>query len=219
MMEPPQGQSLRPSPPTAPEVSSLTKSQALRRTRIVETAFELLLAQPYEKIQMRDIADAAGVALGTLYRYFSSKELLFSFVSLKWADRLDERVHRRPLQGHTNGERLTELFGRSMHSFEMYPQFFDSARVISSSNDPPVMSNVNALAERASGIYHAALVGVPSSEAATIVLCCQALMDWLLKDWYRGRIPMEEARRRMGMGIDLMLRSIDYPVEPSTPTQ
>ena len=62
---------------------------------------------------MRDIADAADVALGTVYRYFSSKERLFSFVVLKFADRLDERLNRRPLQGQTNEQRLVEILGEA----------------------------------------------------------------------------------------------------------
>jgi len=191
--------------PALPEVGTLTASQLNRRTRIVDAAFELLLSLPYDKIQMRDIADAADVALGTVYRYFSSKERLFSFVVLKFADRLDERLNRRPLQGQTNEQRLVEIFGRSLHSFELVPQFFDAARVVTSSTDPLVLENVAVLSQHTSATFQRALDGVTQAQAETIIQCCQALMDWLLNKWCRGYITMDDVYRDMEQGIAMLV--------------
>jgi hypothetical protein len=56
----------------------LTTNQIARRQRIVHTAMAMLEEREYERIQMKDVADGASVALGTVYRYFTSKEHLFS---------------------------------------------------------------------------------------------------------------------------------------------
>ena len=37
---------------------------------------------------MRDVAQEAGVALATVYRYFTSKEHLYAAALLEWADEL-----------------------------------------------------------------------------------------------------------------------------------
>ncbi len=51
---------------------TLSPSQAARRERVVRAALDLGAAGGYDSVQMRDVATSAGVALGTIYRYFSS---------------------------------------------------------------------------------------------------------------------------------------------------
>jgi AcrR family transcriptional regulator len=48
-------------------------SQLARRERILDAAVELAGDGGYDAVQMREVADRADVALGTLYRYFPSK--------------------------------------------------------------------------------------------------------------------------------------------------
>jgi AcrR family transcriptional regulator len=48
-------------------------SQRARRERILDAAVELATEGGYDAVQMREVADRADVALGTLYRYFPSK--------------------------------------------------------------------------------------------------------------------------------------------------
>ena len=45
-----------------------------RTRRIVETAVELAESGGFEAVRMRDVAAHAGVALGTFYKRFRSKE-------------------------------------------------------------------------------------------------------------------------------------------------
>lgn len=48
--------------------------QAATRQRILETAQELFASQGFDATTTRDIAKAAGIATGTMFNYFSSKE-------------------------------------------------------------------------------------------------------------------------------------------------
>lgn len=60
----------------APEVATVRlppASQRARRERILDAAVELATDGGYDAVQMREVADRAEVALGTLYRYFPSK--------------------------------------------------------------------------------------------------------------------------------------------------
>jgi AcrR family transcriptional regulator len=88
-------------------VRSIPASQLARRERILEAAMELAGEGGYDAVQMREVAERADVALGTLYRYFPSKvHLLVSamgrtFQSLQESVRVDgtdgtpeERVYR-----------------------------------------------------------------------------------------------------------------------------
>lgn len=53
--------------------AAVPPSQAARRERILDAAVELAGQGGYDAVQMREVAELADVALGTLYRYFPSK--------------------------------------------------------------------------------------------------------------------------------------------------
>jgi AcrR family transcriptional regulator len=59
---------------TQPAVTRVpAPSQLARRERILDAAMELASDGGYDAVQMREVAERADVALGTLYRYFPSK--------------------------------------------------------------------------------------------------------------------------------------------------
>ena len=64
-----------------------------RLQQLVASATSVFIEQGYGRTQMADIAEASGLAKGTLYLYVESKEALFDLV-LRHAD--DERLANRP---------------------------------------------------------------------------------------------------------------------------
>ncbi len=67
-----------------------TPSQRARRERILDAAVELAAEGGYDAVQMREVAERAEVALGTLYRYFPSKtHLLVSAMGRTFAQLRD----------------------------------------------------------------------------------------------------------------------------------
>jgi AcrR family transcriptional regulator len=110
--------------------SELPSWQQARRLGIIRAANAALKEQEYEQIQIRDVAHDAGVALGTLYRYFSSIEHLYASVLLDWAAPAYAR----------SGEDLSENQIRAkmnavISSFERRPHFFKVHVVLQSSAD------------------------------------------------------------------------------------
>ena len=53
--------------------AAIPASQAARRERILDAAMDLAADGGWDSVQMREVAERAEVALGTLYRYFPSK--------------------------------------------------------------------------------------------------------------------------------------------------
>ena len=80
----------------AAAVRGIPASQQARRERILDAAMELAAEGGYDAVQMREVAERADVALGTLYRYFPSKVHLLvaamgrTFQSLQESVRVDE---------------------------------------------------------------------------------------------------------------------------------
>src|ERR1043165_5918735 len=77
------------------------RNQAVRRKRGIDAATELAAVGGYEAVQMRDVADKADVALGTLYRYFPSKDQLLVAALGEWATSLERRLMQKPPPGET----------------------------------------------------------------------------------------------------------------------
>ena len=55
-------------------MARIVKKPEERRQEIIEAARELFQAKDYEKTTMRDVMDKLGIAKGTIYHYFRSKE-------------------------------------------------------------------------------------------------------------------------------------------------
>jgi TetR/AcrR family transcriptional regulator, cholesterol catabolism regulator len=150
--------------PVSPNL--LTEDQLARRQRIIDAGLVLLERNEYERIQIKDVAEEADVALGTLYHYFSSKEHLFAEVLIKWAATLKSSLARHPPQGQTPREKLTEALHRSVRAFQHQPQL---ARLIASlelSSDPFATEILERMDQTTSSVYMELLDGVEPRRAS-----------------------------------------------------
>jgi TetR/AcrR family transcriptional regulator, cholesterol catabolism regulator len=123
---------------------ALTRSQAARRERVVRAALELGAEGGYEAVQMRDVAARAEVALGTIYRYFPSKDALLLAVMVHWLGDLEERVTRRPPSGATTVERIMDVLGRALRAMDRDPQLTAAVIGAMTAGDP---ASVDAIGE------------------------------------------------------------------------
>ena len=81
-----------------------------RSRRIVETSIELAERGGFEAVRLRDVAAHAGVALGTLYRRFRSKEDLLVAALEQETRALAQRIRQRPPKGADPSERVVGFF-------------------------------------------------------------------------------------------------------------
>jgi len=70
----------------------MTSTQLVRRARIIEEVIDSIADVGAEAVQMRDVAQRSGVALATVYRYFSSKDHLLAAALEDWQKRLTRRI-------------------------------------------------------------------------------------------------------------------------------
>jgi len=120
--------------PPAPE--TLRHDQFARRQRIVRTALRALASSDVDQVRISEVARDSGVALGTLYRYFASKEHLFAEVLVAWAGTLRTNISRHPLPASTDTERLTEVYHRSIRAFQRQPSLARLVATLETATDP-----------------------------------------------------------------------------------
>jgi TetR/AcrR family transcriptional regulator, cholesterol catabolism regulator len=106
----------------AEHTATLTQSQQARRDRMLAVTAELALEGGWEAVQMREVAQRADVALGTLYRYFPSKEYLLVSVMIAEIQGLTDRLAVRPPQGEDPVERVVDVLRRANKALQRQPQ-------------------------------------------------------------------------------------------------
>jgi AcrR family transcriptional regulator len=115
---------------------TLTRGQAARRGRVLQAALKLGSEGGYDAVQMRDVATTAGVALGTIYRYFASKDHLLAAALVEWVDDLERRVTARPPRGETIADRVVHVLRRATRAMEKEPKLSEAVVTAISSPDP-----------------------------------------------------------------------------------
>jgi AcrR family transcriptional regulator len=102
--------------------STLTQSQQERRERMLRATAELAQEGGWDAVQMREVAQRSDVALGTLYRYFPSKEFLLVSVMLSDIEGLADRLAVRPPEGDDPVERVIDVLRRANRALQREPQ-------------------------------------------------------------------------------------------------
>jgi AcrR family transcriptional regulator len=90
--------------------------------RVLEAAHELAAQGGFEAVRQREVADRAGVALGTLYKRFRSKDELLIGVLEVESRKLANRLEREPPAGTTPFERVTNYFEVATHYLVRKPR-------------------------------------------------------------------------------------------------
>ena len=85
-----------------------TAAQRARYERVIVAATAVLTAGGEDALQMKELAQRAGVALDTLYRYFPSKEHVLAAIAVERYERAYRRVLADPPGTGTVRERVTE---------------------------------------------------------------------------------------------------------------
>jgi AcrR family transcriptional regulator len=100
--------------PTAGAIP-VTPAQRERYDRVVAAA-EVLFAGGEEAVQMKDLAQVAGLSVATLYRYFPSKDYVLLAVSLARYQEAARKVFARIPLGDSVRERVTDHLMREFRA-------------------------------------------------------------------------------------------------------
>ena len=124
--------------PQAAAESKRARNQAARRERVIAAAVDLASEGGYEAVQMRDVAREADVALGTLYRYFPSKDHLLIAALAEQVSTLQRRLGQKPPRGTNAADRVVDVLRRASRALERGPRLTAALVTALSSADPSV---------------------------------------------------------------------------------
>jgi len=181
-----------------------------RRERILDVAVDLAEAGGYENVRQRDVADQAGIALGTLYKSFTSKEHILSAAIEREADELERRIKAKPPVGETASDRLQALFRIVTRAMCHKPKYARAVIRAITSGQPEVAVHVTAYQGRMNAIIASVMDGgSPDADERVSILATLLQQIWFasLVAWSAGVLSQAEISTHMDQAIELILAS------------
>ncbi len=188
-----------------------------RARRIVETAVELAEKGGFEAVRLRDVAAHAGVALGTLYRRFRSKEdLLIAALELETGD-LERRFAQRPPRGGTATERAAAFFGMATRGLVRRPNLARALLKAAACGEPQLAKRTAAFHGRMEDMVVAAMrgpdgaaagAGEPSPDERWLAHSLTLVWFSLLVGWSGGLHGQAVVIDEMSDCVELMLLGV-----------
>jgi AcrR family transcriptional regulator len=189
------------------EERPLTNAQEARRQRVIDAAMELALEGGYEAVQMRDVATRADVAMGTVYRYFSSKDHLLAASLVYWAEQLEARLAQHPAKGATPAERVTGVLDRALRSLARQPRLGAAVFMALSSSDRGAVEAQMQI----TGVMESIVVKAIGEPAPSDVMERSRMIGHIwysaMTGWVNGWSSVERVHAELEIAADLLLPS------------
>lgn len=188
--------------PPAPE--TLRRDQLERRQRIVRSALRALAKSEFDQVRISEVAADADVALGTLYRYFVSKEHLFAAAFVEWQGALKRKLETERPPGETEADRLREIFHRTIRAFQLQPQFYRLVVMLSATTDPYAADLYGSVASQFRDVVRTAFDGPFDADHEAIYGTVNAVLDQSLRSWVANRAAIDDVYRNIDDTIRLI---------------
>lgn len=178
-----------------------TGDQVERRDRIRRAASRLVAERGLEQVQMQEIAQESGVALGTLYRYYPSKHLLLAGVMAGQIAAIERVVPTRPTLDPV--AEVSELLVRAARGLMARPllarAMITSVNIVRSASGPQNDTSFRDLVLRSAGITE------PTDDdqdlARLVEQCAYGVLTWAVAE----EITLEQAEASLRRACRLLL--------------
>ncbi len=192
------------------------------RERIFDVAIQLAEEGGYDNVRQRDVAARAGVALGTLYKRFRSKEDILSAALERETEKLEKKIEKGPIKGDRVEERLVAFYTVLTRALCRRPHFARAVLRAMASGQPEVARHVVAYQGRMNDILIATMRGVgrisaaetvshpPTSDERTLALLLQQNWFASLIGWSAGLHSQAAILDHVRTALGLYLKGLDW---------
>jgi AcrR family transcriptional regulator len=196
-----------------------------RRNKILDVAVDLAEEGGFDNVRQRDVAANAGVALGTLYKSFRSKEDILCAAIERDAELLERKMEDNPAKGDTPLDRVLAVFQLMTKALCKKPNYARAVLRAMASGVPEVASNVAGYQGRVHGMLIAAMRGVgrlgytdltnnpPTMQENTLSFLLQQLWFASLVGWSAGLIDHAAIVEQLRVAGDVLTRGLAAPAK------
>ena len=190
-------------------VEAMTSRQLVRRAKLIEAVIDLVREVGPAAVQVRDVADQSGTALGTVYRYFGSKEHLLAAALCDWQERLTRRVLLPRAGGEAEdgdvAERVLSFVRKEIRGFARNPKFAELMVQVNVSSDPYARDALARMGSMNDQVMAKLLAGVAPERAEAIKIALGSVLMNSLTYWVTGRTTLHEMTNQIESVTRLVL--------------
>ena len=177
----------------------MTSRQLIRRAKIIEAVIDLIAEVGAEAVQMRDVAQRSGVALATVYRYFSSKDHLLAAALEDWQKRLTRRILASRGGPRRSGPAAGHSGLSAARPARLLPQPRNDRADVSdaTSTDPEARATIDQMNRTNAEMFNSLLEGVAPEDIPNITFGLNAALSSALAGVLTGMMTLEESLSRV----------------------
>jgi AcrR family transcriptional regulator len=179
-------------------LADMTARQLVRRAKIIEAVIDLIADVGAEAVQMRDVAQRSGVALATVYRYFSSKDHLLAAALEDWQKRLTRRIvgpNSRSAQNPLPS--VLYYLQRAQRAFHRNPEMTALMLQTMTSTDPEARAAIDQMNRTNAELFNRLLEGVAPEDIPNISFAISAALSNSLAGVLTGMLTLDESLSRV----------------------
>lgn len=192
-----------------------------RTDAILDVAIALAEEGGFDNVRQRDVAAHAGVALGTLYKRFRSKEDILVAALDRETENLERRMEAKPAAGSTPLDRAVALFLIATRGMCKKPKYARAVLRAVASGEPEVAGKVAAYQDRMTGLIIAALRGVgrlgfkdatstpPTKTERTLAFALQQIWFASLVGWSAGILSQTQVVEQLRATGAILMRGVE----------
>ena len=177
----------------------MTVRQLDRRARVITAVQELVAERGVADLQVKEIADRAGVSFAAIYRYFSSKDHLLAEALLDWATRLTRG--RRPVDD------FVALVRHGVAAYGKAPEYAELFLVVAASRDPHALASFGQMGDRITEAMYGSLSDLDPVVAEDIVRVIGSAWLGGLFDCVHRRADFADLERSLEAGCRMLLQA------------
>lgn len=195
----------------------MERKRAEKRIRIVETAAELAEQGGFEAVRLRDVAANAGVALGTLYKRFRSKEDLLIAALEAELDKIEARLAQHPVEGDDLSERVLAFFTLATGRLFRKPKLARAVLRALTSGDPELTAKIARFHDLMTDLIVRAMRGpagepepdqLPQESQQMLARVLQQVWFAALVGWMGGLHSRTSVIDQLKLSMDILLRGM-----------
>ncbi|AYA27870.1 tetr family transcriptional regulator [Rhodococcus gordoniae] len=180
--------------------------QHARYGRIIDAAAQLGAEKELERVRMQEVAELAGVAIGTLYRYFPSKTHLFVAVMVDQIDRMGIHLSRRSRPSAAPADAVYDALLQATRALVRAPLLANAMIQSAASSNAATIPDVAKIDRHFDGrLLAAAGIDEPTVRDVTVVRLLVALWFGLVRSALNGRMSIPEVESDLRVACDLLL--------------
>ncbi len=185
-------------------------AQRDRRRRILDATIALATMGGFDAVQMRDVAESADVALGTLYRYFPSKiHLLVSALSTR-LELFQAVLDRQPIPGDSREDRVMHVVGGTTRGLQREPHLTEALTRAFMFADASVAPDIHVVGTQLTTMLTKAMKPAGDEQPTEDDLAIARVISdvWLaaLVAWVTGRASADDVAASLQKAVHLLLR-------------